>query len=256
MLTIPQHSFVPYLPPGCAWIAGQLERGSDDGYLHWQLVVAFSQKKSLTGVRSMFGPVHAELSRSAAADAYCAKEETRVPGTPFELGEKPFRRNSRTDWDRVWASAACGDLLQVPADVRVRCFNQLRRIGSDYARPVGMERSVVVYWGPTGSGKSRRAFAEAGLEAFTKCARTKWWDGYLGERAVVLDEFRGAIDIGHLLRWFDRYPVRVEIKGGAVPLCAERFWITSNLHPKDWFPELDYLTYQALERRIEIINLS
>jgi len=68
-----------------------------------------------------------------------------------------------------------------------------------------------------------------------------------------MDEFRGAIDIGHLLRWLDRYPVIVEVKGSSAVLKAEKIWITSNLHPREWYPLLDEATYLALERRL-IIN--
>lgn len=69
---------------------------------------------------------------------------------------------------------------------------------------------------------------------------------------VIIDEFRGDIDVSHLLRWLDRYPVIVEIKGSSLPLVAERIYITSNLHPLAWYPNLDPLTQEALLRRLEI----
>ena len=81
-----------------------------------------------------------------------------------------------------------------------------------------------------GTGKSRRAWSEATLSAYCKDPRTKFWCGYTTQSNVVLDEFRGGIDISHVLRWLDRYPVRVEIKGSSRPLLATTFWITSNLH--------------------------
>ena len=115
-----------------------------------------------------------------------------------------------------------------------------------------MERSAKVFWGRTGTGKSRLAWEEAGLEAYAKDPRTKWWDGYMGQTHVVIDEFRGTIDIVHLLRWLDRYPVRVENKGGSVSLSATRFWFTSNLDPRLWYPDVDAETVAALVRRIEI----
>ena len=114
---------------------------------------------------------------------------------------------------------------------------------------------MVCYWGATGTGKSRRAWDEAGLDAYPKDPRTKFWDGYRGQEHVVMDEFRGAIDIGHILRWLDRYPVIVEVKGSSVVLKASKIWITSNLHPRSWFMELDEITYLALERRLEIIKI-
>jgi len=253
MLTVPGHEFVPYLPPGVAYIRGQLESG-DGGFVHWQILVVFDSKKSLIQVRGVFGPVHAELSRSSASDLYVWKDDTAVEGTRFELGTKPMRRNSATDWDAVLASAKTGDLSGIPSDVTVRCYNQLRRIGYDHVRPVAMVRSCKVFWGKTGTGKSRQAWEEAGSDCYAKDPRTKWWDGYSGERHCIIDEFRGTIDIAHMLRWLDRYPVRVEVKGGAVPLCVETFWITSNLDPRVWYPEVDSETLGALMRRLDITH--
>jgi len=119
-----------------------------------------------------------------------------------------------------------------------------------------MVRTAVVYWGPTGTGKSRRAWQESGDDAYSKDPRTKFWCGYRCEENVIIDEFRGAIDISHILRWTDRYPVRVEVKGSSKPLSASKFIFTSNLHPRLWYPELDAETYAALERRLEIIEMA
>ena len=93
------------------------------------------------------------------------------------------------------------------------------------------------------------------MDSYPKDPRTKFWDGYQGQEHVVVDEFRGAIDISHLLRWLDRYPVIVEVKGSSAVLKASTIWITSNLHPKDWYFGLDELTLAALLRRMEIIEL-
>lgn len=255
LLTIPHYDFTPYPLPGTTWSRGQLEEG-DGGYLHWQLIVAFAKKESIRGVKELFGEkAHCELSRSAAASEYVWKEETRVSGTQFQFGERPFKRNDPADWDIVWESATAGKLLSIPADIRIRYYRTLRAISSDFAQPVGMERSCFVFWGRTGSGKSRRAWDEAGLEAYPKDPRTKWWSGYNGQANVVIDEFRGAIDISHLLRWLDRYPVSVEIKGSSVPLTAECFWITSNIHPDYWYVDVDRETINALLRRMTIINI-
>lgn len=144
--------------------------------------------------------------------------------------------------------------MEIPPDVFVRCYNQLSRIRMDHLQPVAVERSCKVFWGSTGTGKSRLAWEEASLQAYSKDPRTKWWCGYSGQRTVVLDEFRGDIGVAHMLRWLDRYPVLVETKGGAVPLAATEFWITSNLDPRMWYPELDEDTKAALLRRLNITH--
>jgi len=252
LLTIPQKDFTPYLPPQCRYIKGQLERGEQGGYLHWQLLVGMSRKSTLAQIQAVFGNVHAELSRSSAANEYVWKEATSVAETRFELGACPFRRNEKKDWESIWLNARCGNLEGIPPDVRTVSYRTLRAIASDYSVAIGVVREVKVFWGPTGTGKSRQAWEEAGTEAYGKDPRSKFWDGYVDQSEVVIDEFRGGIDVAHLLRWFDRYPVRVEIKGSSRPLVAQRIWVTSNLKPQDWYPDLDYQTQDALMRRLLI----
>lgn len=255
LLTIPHADFLPFLPDSVVHLAGQLERGDSTGYLHWQLIATFGRAVRLAAVKRIFGcSVHAEPSRSDAARAYVWKDDTAVPSTRFELGKLPMRRGVSTDWDRIWECATEGRLGDCPADVRIRYYSALRKIGADFASPVEQLRTVHCFWGATGTGKSRRAWTEAGLDAYPKDPRSKFWDGYRGQESVVIDEFRGGIDIAHLLRWFDRYPVIVEIKGCATVLKAKTIWVTSNLHPNDWYPDLDVETKQALLRRLNITH--
>lgn len=82
LLTIPHADFVPYQPPTVDYIRGQLERGNDTGYLHWQICVHFSRKLRLRGVKSIFGDTaHAEPSRSDAARDYVWKDDTAIRET-------------------------------------------------------------------------------------------------------------------------------------------------------------------------------
>lgn len=255
LLTIPHADFLPYLPTNVDYIRGQLERGHINEYLHWQICVHFSRKLRLRGVKSIFGDsCHAEPSRSEAARDYVWKEDTRIDGTQFELGKLPFRRGVSEDWEAIRNNAKRGRLDDIPPDVYCRLYGNFKRIAVDHMEPIGVERTITVYWGRTGTGKSRRAWEEAGLDAFPKDPRTKFWDGYRNHKHVVMDEFRGGIDIAHLLRWFDRYPVVVEVKGSSVVLGATNIWITSNIDPRNWYPDLDAETLAALLRRLNITH--
>lgn len=253
--TIARHQFMPFLPPGCGYIRGQMETGAG-GFVHWQLVIYVPLKKSLVFFRDLLGNHHFEPTRSAAAVDYVWKEDTRVAGTQFEIGIRPFRPNNAADWALIKEQAQRGDLEAIPAMVYVRNYRTLKLIASDHVRPDPMERVVKCFWGATGTGKSRTAWAEAGLEAYPKDPMTKFWCGYAGEKHVVIDEFRGILSIGHLLRWLDRYPVRVEVKGSTAVLRAETIWITSNLDPRQWYPDLDEGTKAALLRRLHITHFN
>lgn len=105
------------------------------------------------------------------------KEDTRVEG-PWEFGEKPMQRNSATDWEAVWNNAKVGKLEDVPADIRVRCYSQLKRIEKDSMKVQGEAKDCKGIWvyGKAGIGKSRWA-RDNYPETYKKLAN-KWWDGY------------------------------------------------------------------------------
>ena len=133
---------------------------------------------------------------------------------------------------------------------------RLGRVARDYY-VLGDNRSIAdrkpeVVWlyGPTGSGKTSMArkyfefLQGSGDGEITNYIRTpgpiKWWDGYEGDVYTVIDDFRRnqLRDVGgfaYLLRLLDRYPVRVEIKGGSVPFVAHYIVITCPRHPEDEF---------------------
>lgn len=253
--TIAKDKWSPVLPDGVVWIKGQAERGSETGFLHWQVVLCMRSNSRRGSLTKLFGrDTHWELTRSDAANEYVWKDETAVPDTRFEFGKRPVKRNSVQDWDQIWDSAKSGRYDEIPRDILVRCYSQIRRITQDNLEPCAIEREVFVFWGRTGTGKSRRAWTEASLGAYPKDPRSKFWDGYRGQEHVVIDEFRGSIDIAHMLRWLDRYPVNVEIKGSSTVLVAKKIWITSNLDPRKWYPDVDQETVDALIRRLKITH--
>lgn len=167
--------------------------------------------------------------------------------TPKSIGSPSGSRPPR----EIWPVSRRPYVWSVTGHLGNLYFN-FRAIAADHLSPTPIVREVFCFWGKSGTGKSRRAWHEAGLDCYSKCPRSKFWDGYQGQQHVVIDEFRGGIDVSHMLRWLDRYPCRVEIKGSSRPLSCTKIWITSNLNPLDWYPDLDVDTKEALIRRINI----
>lgn len=257
LLTIPVAHYpeVSILPP-VVYIKGQKEVGTENGLVHWQLLVICSKKVTMRALKACFVPqAHCEPSRSSAAEDYVWKEDTRVPDTQFEMGARPMNRSSKTDWDDVLSKVKQGRIDETPADVQVRYYNSLKRIVVDnmvnVPRP---EIDAQFFWGVSGSGKTRAAWDQAGLDAYIKNPNTKWWDGYRNQENVIIDEFTGRIDISYLLTWLDRYPCTVEVKGYSVPLRAIRFWITSNLSIEECYPDAKDAQIQALRRRLRVTH--
>lgn len=240
-------------PDAFQYAKGQLEIGSNTGLLHWQIYVVTKKKCRASAVTKIFPFAHVEPTRSKAYKDYVWKSETSIEDSQFEWGKDPAEKGKGHDWAAIFDAAKRGEFESIPPHVRVTSYRVLKDIRKDHLKPVGIEKTVNVYWGPTGSGKSRRAWGEATFDAYPKDPNTKFWDGYDSHENVVIDEFRGKIDISHLLRWLDRYPVIVEAKHGAVSLAAKNIWITSNLSPQMWYPDLDDETVQALLRRLNVI---
>jgi len=236
------------------YIKGQQEIGAG-GLHHWQLLVVTSKKCTLKQVKDFFcKQAHVELSRSSAANEYVWKEETRVANTQFEVGALPINRAKTTDWDRIYTLAKEGQFEEIPKDVLIRNYSAIKRIRVDCIRPdFRPDINVRVYWGKSGTGKTRRAFHEAGEDVYIKNPNTKWWDGYRGQKNVIIDEFIGRIDISYILKWLDRYPCIIEIKGYSMPLEAINFWITSNVSPEDWYTDINAEQRRGLMRRLTYV---
>jgi len=243
------------LPGGIAWLRGQKEIGSNTGRPHWQLFVSFKRAVRLAAIRKLFGTrVHAEPSRSEAAEAYVFKDDTAIAGTRFELGSKPFKRNDKTDWEGAKLAAKEGRLDDCPPDVYIKYYRTLKTIAMDnMIRPTDMAACTGIWiHGPPGTGKSHYARANYGTSLYLK-AQNKWWDGYQGETNVLMDDLDTKV-LGHYLKiWADRYAFMAECKGSSIQIRPKNIIITSNYTPEQLF-DCPVLA-EAIRRRFYFIYL-
>jgi len=152
------------------------------------------------------------------------------------------------------------NLKTSPPDVKIRCWNQFLGIAKYYMQP--NDRGPVesrIYWGVSNSGKTHLAKVESGYfdtpeDVYMKIPSTKFWDGYRGQKNVIIDEFEGQINMSHLKVWCDPTGTacQVEVKGGAVSLQATRFWITSNSDWRQWYATIGGNDIEAIKRRFVI----
>lgn len=108
---------------------------------------------------------------------------------------------------------------------------------------------VTWIYGPTGTGKTRYVFENEDLSnLWLASVNLKWFDGYKGQEAVLIDDFRGNFCRFHsLLRYLDRYPMDVPIKGGFAVWMPKRIYITSSKHPGQIY-DVDEDVNQLLRR--------
>lgn len=255
-LTIPGHLFIPWLPTNVSYIKGQLETG-EGGYVHWQIFAKTTNPSRLSAIKQIFGDtVHAEPTKSNAYELYVWKEETRVEGTQFELGERSLKRNCPNDWDAIWEMAKEGKLTEIPADIRIRSYTTLKKIAKDHMKKIPDLDDVCGIWiyGEPGVGKSR--WVRENYENIYLKDADKWWDGYQDNENILLDDFDTFGEhAGHFLKiWADRYTFKGQEKNGSAGyIRPKNIVITSNFTIDEIFknPKMS----SAIKRRFKIINM-
>jgi len=190
--------------------------------------------------------------------------------TFVELGTlpKPGKRNDLHTFDNDIKNGKRGRDLSVDhLEVRAKYprLEQTLIMEDDENRAIekfklGKTPEVHIRWGEPGTGKSRYVFDnyEAAdiyeVNMGDGCNKSLWWDGYRGHKVILINDFDGS-EIGwkYLLRLLDRYPFRMQIKGGHVWKLADYIYITSNDPPEMWYPAHSN-HYQALARRFTSVN--
>lgn len=165
---------------------------------------------------------------------YCHKD-----GEIYEAGIRPLSQEQKGTCEKerhreINRLAKLGALIEIEEkypDVWRRDYCKLKLIAKDHmAVPLPLD-VVDNEWlfGPTGTGKTRSAFARYPT-AYRKAADNHWWDGYQGQEVVIIDDFdKYHVKQGyHLKIWGDHYPFIAETKGGAMSIRPKKIIVTSN----------------------------
>lgn len=183
---------------------------------------------------------------------YCSKEgDFFQEGTPTE--PDPGQRE-RDRWALTRDYAIAGDVMRIHPQILVQHYGHIRSIQRDFQARCLDADSVTGIWlyGAAGAGKSYTARREAGTDFYPKMCN-KWWDGYQGQKIVIMDDFDTShACLGHHLKiWADRYAFVAEIKGRAEYIRPQTFYVTSQYSPEEIWPG-DEITLAAIRRRFTV----
>lgn len=230
----------------------------ESGTPHLQGFVQFNSLKTLSGLKKVNGRAHWEATKGSIDQnvAYCSKD-----GCFEERGIKPLSKkrqgeNERERWDLALNCAKEGRWDEVPTDILVRYGKNLewavQKVDQMSRDLSDTEVEMEWYYGAPGTGKSRKA-REENPGAYLK-ASNKWWDGYVNQEVVIVEDFdkAHACMCHHLKIWADRYKFPAEVKGGKIDIRPKKIIVTSNYHPRDiWEDERDY---GPILRRFKVIR--
>jgi len=224
--------------------------------LHWQGYIEFFDSIRMGQVKQAIGECHLEFRKGSRTEAreYCRKAATAVANTQHEFGtwrEDVSRKRNLNEM--LLTDMTLDTLIETEPATYVRCYRGLERLYQYRAAKKAKKFrtvEVVVYIGKTGTGKTRRA-AEEPDHFFQPCTEKLWFDGYTGQKCLILDDFYGNIRYGLLLRILDGHECQLPVKGAFVWAQWTKVVITSNQEVTDWYTR--GLT-PALARRITTIT--
>lgn len=239
-------------PTWMTYLVYGVETAPTTGHIHYQGYVETATRITRNALSAKAGweGIHLEVARGDGQSNvdYCCKD-----GQWVEWGEL-MNQGARHDLDQVVAEIISGDLTV--RDVLLSNPMQFHQYGrtltaAEDARLLSETRGawappqVAWFYGKSGAGKSRTARDEAaalGLDVYVLSFNDHgWWDNYQGQKAILLDDYRGNLPFGELLRMTDGYEYWVPRRNRPPrPLLATHIWITSRKQPEESYDREKY----------------
>lgn len=224
----------------------------ESGTPHLQGYITFERTYTLSALKKLHEKAHWEKALTKDAANYCMKDGK------YEIQDNR-KQGKRSDLESVTSMIKeRKPLKEIAMEHPIeyikynRGIEKLAQLTTDTERT---EKPTVTWiWGETGTGKTRYVYERH--KDIWACGRDlKWWDGYNGQEVVLLDDFRGDMcKFRELLRILDRYPYRVEFKGGSRNLNSPYIYITCPYPPDEVYNTREDIG-QLLRRIDSVLNL-
>lgn len=161
---------------------------------------------------------------------YCSKDRKYIEHGSID---NIFNQGKRNDISIV--KEALEEGANMRTIIKSATNNQVVQFAAKYLTYHEKQRKwkpeVLWFWGPAGTGKTRKAW-ELAPDAYCCNETTKWWDGYDAHEEVIIDDITEDFStFKNMLKIIDRYPYQVQVKGGYRQLLVKRIIITGTQHP-------------------------
>ncbi len=234
-----------------------------NGNPHLQGYCELARQTSFSVLKRLISPeCHLERRRGTQDQAIAYTRKDNRPDDWYSAGS-PSEQGRRTDLESIRLEIDAGATDQQLAEDHFNQWCYHRNSWSEYRRLRSKPRDpefppeVYYYWGDTGTGKSKQAY-DLYPDAFYQMTGTKWFGGYdnMLDKVMIFDDYDpAAFSIREFISLIDRYPRKVEIKGGWCEFKPDIIVITNNMEPSMLYPDEDPRLIEAMLRRItEVVH--
>lgn len=210
------------------------------GTKHLQGYLYFKNPISFNTIKGLLPRAHIEVAKGTAEDnkKYCSKDGNIL----IEEGQMPSQ-GKRTDLIEIKDEILNGKkvdkiVLENPELYHQygRTFNKIEDLAMRKKFRTEMTKGIW-YFGPTGVGKSHKAFENFNPDThYVVPDDNGWWDGYTQQETVIFNDFRGEVSYNFLLQLVDKWPMWVKRRNREpMPFISKRVVITSSLPPNKIF---------------------
>jgi len=224
----------------------------ESGTPHIQGYIELPNGKTFKALKKALPNFHLEARKGTAlqASGYCKKD-----GKYEEYGvltAQGKRNDIKAVVDDISLGKSFEDILDNHTTYQAL---QIAKVAIPYKEPKrDWVPEVYWYWGPPGTGKSHAAYTKfPDLRCHIQDPAIKWYDGYDRHEVVILDDFRSHhMSFTTLLHILDRYPYKVETKGGTRQFVPKKIFITTPETPEFTFRHLNENLLQLTRRITEV----
>ena len=237
---------------GIAW--GK-ETCPSTGKLHNQMYIQMFKQCRATAIQNMIkSKCHYEVMRGSIEqnETYCSKE-----GVYTKLGcfvSRGYRSDLHNIKDDLKNGSSLYDIMENYTGDFIRYSNGIQKMKSliDNKQANKFRKvTTTALIGDAGSGKTTYVCDKYGYENVFIVENGQdekfLFDGYDGEKTILIDDFNGNIKYTTLLRILDGHKYGINIKNGRTYARWENIYITSNNKPSKWYKNIG----ENLKRRIK-----
>lgn len=224
----------------------------ESGTPHLQGYVYFANARGFDALKLKIPRAHILAAKGTGSQnrTYCSKGGSLL----CEAGEIP-KQGARTDLERVKEMLKNGGRMRdvVEEAQSYQSVKMAEQILKYHEKERDWKPEVRWYCGPTGAGKTKAAREWLGSDIYTTLDTVRWFEGYDAHENVCIDDMRKDFAKFHqLLKLIDRYPYRVEMKGGSRQFLAKKIAITCPYRPEELYTTREDVA--QLLRRIDVVT--